>query len=165
MTNRVAEALDIVRRVCALGEYDSNVIGMAAEIIAEDVFGMKRTPRGSKAIDGSWWCGESERTVQVKAWSEARVKRYREGTFFRVEENGAPDELLVLLVYSSKIGYEVLYRGPTNSIGRLEKGGLKRVIRLDSMKSSDEIARLLGGPAAQRGCPPDRPRSAGSARR
>jgi hypothetical protein len=33
--SRVTEALDIVKRAKALGDYDSNVIGMAAEIIAE----------------------------------------------------------------------------------------------------------------------------------
>jgi hypothetical protein len=141
---RVYEALDIVRRVCALGDYDSNVIGMAAEIIAESVYGMEKKSRGSRDIDGSWFCSQDRRTVQVKAWSEARVKRYRHGTFFRVDEASGADELLVLLVYSSKVGYEELYKGPTRAIGKLEKAGLKRAIRFDSLKSREAIAAMLG---------------------
>lgn len=143
MTDRVKEMLDIVRRVCALGEYDSNIIGMAGEIIAEDMYHMTKMSRGSKGIDGTWLCGTDKRTVQVKAWSEARVKRYRHGTFFRVDEIDQPDELLILLIYSSKIGYVELYKGPTKNIGRVEKGGLTRVIRFDSIKSPADIEQLI----------------------
>src|SRR5436190_960968 len=101
---------------------------MAAEIIAEDVYAMRRVQRGNRTIDGTWWEGADQRTVQVKAWSEARVKRYRHGTFFRIPVASAPDDLLVLLVYSSKAGYDVLYKGPTTNVGRIEKNGVNRVI-------------------------------------
>lgn len=141
--DRVMEVLDIVSRVSKLGEYDSNVIGMAAEIIAEDVFKMTKVKRGSKTIDGYRFSGETRRTVQVKAWSEARVKRYRSGTLFRVREIDAPDDLIVLLIYSSKPKYEVLYNGPTRAIGKLESSSSRRVVRFDAMRSRAEIEELL----------------------
>ena len=144
MTDRIAEVLDIVRRACALGEYDSNVIGMAAEIIAEDAFGMTKVSRGSKDIDGYWSRGNEPRTVQVKAWSEARIRKYRLGTFLRISETSPPDDLLVLLIYSSKASFEVLYNGPSNEVGYIEKNGLNRVIRLDAMRPTHKLDSLIG---------------------
>ncbi len=141
--NRVTEALDIVVRVAALGDYDSNVIGMAAEIIAEDIFGMTKASRGKKDIDGLWKTGEETRTVQVKAWSEARVKKYRAGTFLRVKEVSASDDLLVLLIYCSKPDYAVLYHGPTKAVGYIEPSGASRAIRFDTMKTRDEVQQIL----------------------
>jgi hypothetical protein len=144
--DRVLEVLDIVSRASKLGDYDSNVIGMAAEIIAEDIFKMTRTKRGSETIDGYWFSGEARRTLQVKSWSESRVKRYRSGTFFRINEEDAPDDLIVLLIYSSKPKYEVLYNGPTRAVGRLEhssKYGTRRVVRFDALRSRTEIDTLL----------------------
>lgn len=144
--NRVSEILDIVVRVFKLGEYDSNVIGMAGEIIAEDVFGMRKTSRGKKAVDGYWKCGDQERTVQVKAWSESRVKKYKDKTFFRINGSMPPDELLVLLIYSSHAGYEVLYKGPTNAVGYIgvsKKYGECRVVRFGAIRSRAEIQQLL----------------------
>lgn len=140
---RVTEILDIVRRVCALGEYDSNIIGMAAEIIAEDVFGMTKVSRGTKDIDGYIMLDESKHTVQVKAWSEARIKRYKFGTFLRLKVIGEPDKLLVLLIRNSKAGYEVIYDGSPKDVGYLETNGKSRVIRFDAMKSKVEIQNLL----------------------
>ncbi len=144
--DRISEVLDIVRRASLLGDYDSNVIGMAAEIIAEDNFNMVKATRGKKALDGYWFSEDTKRTVQVKAWSEARIKRYKAGTFFRISDDDAPDDLIVLLIYSSKPKYEILYNGPVRKIGRLEqskKHGVRRVIRFDSLKSDDEIEKLL----------------------
>jgi hypothetical protein len=144
--DRVMEVLDIVCRASKLGDYDSNVIGMAAEIIAEDIFKMTKMKRGSKAIDGYWFSDEARRTVQVKAWSEARVKRYRSGTFFRISEKDSPDDLMVLLIYSSKPKYEVLYKGTVQAIGKLEnssKYGVRRVVRFDALRSKAEIEELL----------------------
>lgn len=140
-SERVLHALDIVRRATALGDYDSNVIGMAAEIIAQDEFGMEKAPRGSKQIDGYWNTPAGRRSVQVKAWSEARIRTYRNGTFFRIDEVGAPQDLLVLLVLGS--GYEVLYNGPRDQAGKIEKGGAKRVVRFDHLKSRAYIDRLV----------------------
>ncbi len=93
--SRIEEALDIVKRAKALGDYDVNVIGMAGEIIAEDRFGMSKTAVGSKTIDGYWRSQEEPRSVQVKGWSDARVRRYRGGTFFRIPVESGPDDLLV----------------------------------------------------------------------
>ena len=140
---RVAEILDIVRRVCALGEYDSNIIGMAAEIIAEDVFGMTKVSRGTKDIDGYIVLDELRHTVQVKAWSEARIKKYKFGTFLRIKTVGEIDKLLVILVRNSKLGYEVIYNGSPNDVGYLERDGKNRVIRFDAIKSRVEIQTLL----------------------
>ena len=142
--DRVAEALDIVRRAYELGGYDSNVIGMAAEIIAEEVYGMHKAPRGTRAIDGTWAIDGQNHTVQVKAWSEARILTYRRGTFLRLPVEHGPDRLLLLLVRTSKNGYEELYNGPAASCGRIERNGRTRVVRLDSVKSMPEIERLLG---------------------
>lgn len=139
---RVKEALEIVNRVCSLGEYDSNVIGMAAEIIAEDVFGMQKVSRGSKDIDGFWVKDGVNRSVQVKAWSERRVVRYKHGTFLRLKEQSLPDDLLLLLIYSSTPGYEVLYNGPANLVGYVESRGT-RAIRLDVVRTGDEITQIL----------------------
>lgn len=100
--DRVTEVLDIVSRVSKLGDYDSNVIGMAAEIIAEDEFKMTKMARGAETIDGYWFPDLTRRTVQVKAWSEARVKTYGPGTFFRINEEDGPDDLIVLLIYRLK---------------------------------------------------------------
>jgi hypothetical protein len=144
--DRVSEVLDIVSRVSKLGNYDSNVIGMAAEIIAEDKFEMTKAERGTQTIDGYWFSGLTRRTVQVKAWSEARVKKYRSGTFFRINEQDAPDALIVLLIYSSKPKYEVLYNGPARAIGQLEHStqhGIRRIVRFDSLRSRAEIEKLL----------------------
>ncbi|MGP8154032.1 MAG: DUF6998 domain-containing protein [Smithella sp.] len=144
--DRVSEVLDIVSRVSKLGDYDSNVIGMAAEIIAEDIFKMTKAKRGKKTVDGYWSSDKTQRTVQVKVWSEARVRRYRSGTFFRIVEEDAPDDLIVLLIYSSKPKYERLYNGPARAIGKLEhssKYGIRRVVRFDVMRPKTEINKLL----------------------
>lgn len=144
MTNRVQEALDIVCRVARLGAYDTNVIGMAAEIIAEDMFGLRKTARGTRDIDGTWMSGGKEKRVQVKAWSEERVKRYGRGAFFQIPEGPhGPDELLVLLICSSQPRYEILYQGPAREVGRVEENGHTRAVRLDSMKTQQEIDTLL----------------------
>jgi len=146
MTDRISEVLDIVRRASLLGDYDSNVIGMAAEIIVEDYFKMTKTTRGKKDIDGYWFSDSAKRTVQVKAWSESRILKYRAGTFFRINEDNAPDDLIVLLIYSSKPKYDVLYNGPVAQVGKLEnssKYGIRRVIRFDSLKPKHEIEEIL----------------------
>lgn len=145
MKERVAEALDIVVRCSRLGEYDSNVIGMAAEIIAEEDFEMTKTPRGSRDVDGLLFLDGNEQTVQVKAWSESRIKRYRHGTFLRLNETALPDVLLCLLIYCSKPGYEVLYNGSPSMVGYVERTRPTRAIRFDSMLERDKIDLILAG--------------------
>lgn len=142
MIDRVSEVLDIVRRVCSLGEYDSNVIGMAAEIIAEDIFRMEKWSRGSKSIDGLWTKDNLGRTVQVKAWSENRVKRYRMGTMLRTNAISSPDDLLLILIFTSKAEYQVLYNGPTNSVGYVETSGLTRLIKLKDLNPDFDLNLL-----------------------
>jgi hypothetical protein len=141
--DRVIEILDIVQRVAALGNYDSNTIGMAAEIIAEDVFGMQKVMRGTRDIDGFWMVDDLRKTVQVKAWSEARVKRYKSSTFLRLKVGSEPDKLLVLLVRNSRAGYDVLYDGSPLDVGYVEKSGLTRAIPFRAMKSIAEIKQIL----------------------
>lgn len=142
-TPRVSEALDIVRRVCNLGDYDSNVIGMAAEIIAEDVFGMKKVSRGRRDIDGVWLRDGALRTVQVKAWSERRVGRYRANTYFDVKESTASEDLLVLLIYSSRVDYKVIYRGLTRNIGNISTSGVQRRVHIRSMLPPEDLHNFL----------------------
>ncbi|MCC3158654.1 hypothetical protein LJ737_15510 [Hymenobacter sp. 15J16-1T3B] len=129
MNERVAKVLKIVQLAVELGEYDSNVIGMAAEIIAEEDFGMTKASRGAEGADGRWVKENTERTVQVKAWSEERVKDYGISTDFRIYDKNAADDLLVLLVYSSKPQYRVLYNGPVNKVGRREEKWARRRIQ------------------------------------
>ena len=143
MNDCVAEVLDIVVRSARLGNYDSNVIGMAAEIIAEEDFGMTKSPRGSRDVDGSLFRDGKNHTVQVKAWSESRIRRYRHGTFLRLKETALPDVLLCLLIYCSKPGYAVLYNGSPTLIGYVEKTRPSRAVRFDSMQTRDEIDLIL----------------------
>jgi len=126
--SRITEALNIVRRAKALGGYDVNVIGMAGEIIAEDHYGMSKTSVGAKSIDGYWKLNGVERSVQVKGWSDARVRRCRGGTFFRIPIQDGPDDLLVILFMAEKEEYEVLYHGPAEAVGKPEKNGRTKVV-------------------------------------
>ncbi|CAN5623395.1 hypothetical protein BH24ACI3_BH24ACI3_10600 [soil metagenome] len=146
--NRLQNVLDLVVNASRIGKYDSNVIGMAAEVIAEEVFGMIKAPRGTRDVDGHWYVDGLQHTVQVKAWSEDRVTRYRQGTYLRLKEDFLPDVLLCILVYCSKPGYEILYNGSPKSVGRVEKNRPSRVIRFGDMKTKNEIMsilRALGG--------------------
>ena len=74
---RIPTALHIIRLASQLGDYDSNVVGMAAEIIAEDRFGMRRVLRGTRDIDGFYQEAEAQRSVQVKGWSSSDRKSTR----------------------------------------------------------------------------------------
>ena len=132
-----------MKRAKALGDYDVNVIGMAGEIIAEDQFGMSKTTVGSKTIDGYWRPRGESRSVQVKGWSDARVRRYRSSTFFRVPSEGGPDDLLVILFLAAKMEYVILFNGPTNSVGVMEKNGKTKVVRLDHLIAPDGLMELL----------------------
>ena len=87
--------------------------------------------------------------MQVKAWSETRIRTYRQGTFLRLNKSCKTDDLLVLLVYSSRPHFEVLFRGPIATIGRVEKSGAQRIAFKD-MKRPDEIQKLLSTPRARR---------------
>jgi hypothetical protein len=143
--SRVTKALEMVVGAYELGQYDSNVIGMAAEVIAEEEFGMKKAPRGMKDVDGTWFRDGRDHTVQVKAWSEDRVKTYRQFTYFRLRENALPDVLLCILVYCSKPGYEIIYNGSPRDVGYVEKNGRDRVIRFSHMRTPEEVASILRG--------------------
>lgn len=143
--NRILKALEMVVGAAELGQYDSNVIGMAAEIIAEEEFGMIKAPRGSRDVDGNWFKDGRDQTVQVKAWSEERLKKYRQFTYFRLRETSLPDVLLCILVYSSKRGYEVIYNGSPSEIGYVEKNGRDRVIRFAHMRDPEAVASILRG--------------------
>ena len=130
MTERTLKALEIVRLAAELGDYDSNVIGMAAEIIAEEEYGMTKAKRGQKDVDGTWFVGDAQRTVQVKAWSESRVKKWDNSTFLSLKTGELPHDLLLLLIFSSKKEFLVLYNGPVNAVGKLDKSGSKRKVQL-----------------------------------
>jgi len=140
--DRINEALDIVKRAKALGDYDSSVIGMAAEIIAEDQFGMIKASTGKKDIDGYWYKENKEISVQVKAFSSGRVSRYKGGTFFRVPVDGS-DFLIVILIYSSEAKYDVLYNGKTSEAGVIENNGTKRIVKLNTLKTKEEVKAIL----------------------
>ena len=141
MENRINEALDIVRRAKALGGYDSNVIGMAAEIIAEEEFGMKKTAPGAGKSGGRLPGGES---VQIKGWACARVQEFEAETFFRLPVNGA-EKLLAVLIYSRLAEYEILYFGESEKIGAVEtvRGREIRRVSLGMLKTGEEINAIL----------------------
>ena len=140
--DRVSEALDIVKRAKSLGDYDSNVIGMAAEIIAEDRLGMLKASSGTKNVDGHIFRNGKKVSVQVKAFSSGRVLRYKGGSKFRVPENGS-ELLIVILVYSNLSEYEILYEGSSSGIGKLERNKSTKVVQLNQLKSSSEIEAIL----------------------
>ena len=146
--SRLKNALDLVVNAAQLGNYDSNVIGMVAEVIAEEEFGMEKTPRGSRDVDGHWYSDGRKQKVQVKAWSEARVRKYKQFTYFRLREAALPDELLCILVYCSRPDYKIIYKGSPSAVGYVEKNGRDRVIRFGDLMSKDEIESLLGDLAA-----------------
>lgn len=141
--NRIAESLEIVKRAKALGNYDCNVIGMAAEIIAEEQFGMSKVSTGTKTIDGYWSVNGSIETVQVKGWSCSRVARYKGGTFLRIPVVNPPDNLLIILFYSRLGEFEILYSGRANTVGKSEKNGKTKVVSLNSIKTPSEVSRIL----------------------
>lgn len=147
MKERVAKALEIVKLATELGEYDSNVIGMVAEIIAEEDFGMTKVEKGKQGIDGRWIRNGSERTVQVKAWSEGRLRRYKASSELRIKDAKAADDLLVLLIHSSEAKYQVLYQGPIEAVGYREEKHSRRRIQFGGSKRpgmmSHEEARAI----------------------
>lgn len=134
MNERVKKVLEIVQLATELGEYDTNVIGMAAEIIAEEDFGLIKAKRGQHGVDGRWRRDGKERSVQVKAWSEARLRRYKASCDFRINDKNAADDLLVLLIHSSKASYEVLYQGPVTAVGYREEEHNRRRIQFGGNK-------------------------------
>ena len=142
MKDRVKEALDIVRRAKALGDYDSNVIGMAAEIIAEEEHEMTKAPVGTRDIDG---CLPNDKTIQVKGWSCSRVLTYRGGTFFRIPPVGGADMLMVILIYSRLAEYEVLYFGKSDDVGEIGslRGKQERRVSLRNLRDEGEINCIL----------------------
>lgn len=155
MKERVKKALKIVQLAAELGEYDTNVIGMAAEIIAEEDFGLTKAKRGQQGVDGRWKRAGIERTVQVKAWSEARLRRYKTSCELRISDKNAATDLLVLLVYSSKLEYAVLYEGPVDRVGyreeeykrrRIQFGGTKRAGLMPNEQAKAIVAGLPSVP-------------------
>jgi hypothetical protein len=115
LPKRVIEALDIVRRACLLGDYDSNVIGMAGEIIATEVFGIRRAKRGTQSIDG-WLDNQS---VQVKTCGQSRLQEYKKGVKITLSARHTSDRLLIFFIPNSGESYHVLYDGRTAEIGTI----------------------------------------------
>ena len=111
---------------------------------------MTKTKRGQKDVDGSWLVEENSRTVQVKAWSEKRVKDCRDDTKLRLKLANPPDDLLVLLVHSSERKFTELYKGPASEVGNIEvlkgvqfrKVSLRHLIAALSQSVQDEIYLL-----------------------
>jgi hypothetical protein len=126
--NRVTRALRIAKLAHSLGNYDTNVMGMAGEVIAEEIFGMAKAAKQSKDVDGHIMMDGAARSVQVKTMSCERLATYGGGAKFRVSEGSHPERLLVLIVFSQLGKYEVAYHGPTEAVGKVEvvRGVLQR---------------------------------------
>jgi uncharacterized protein DUF6998 len=118
--NRVTRALRIAKLAHSLGNYDTNVMGMVGEVIAEEIFGMTKTSRQTKDVDGHIMIDGAARSVQVKTLSCERLATYGGGAKFRVAEGSHPERLLVLVVFSQVGKYEVAYNGPTGAVGKVE---------------------------------------------
>lgn len=69
---RLAQVLHANSIIRSLGDYDSAIVGVVGEIYAETHLGMKKAPRGEKAIDG--YIGE--RSVSIKAKESDKPGRY-----------------------------------------------------------------------------------------
>lgn len=147
--DRIAEALDIVRRAKRLGDYDSNVVGMAGEVIAEQAFGMRKSSAGSQNVDGYWGDASARRSVQVKSWSSTRVARYGGAVFCTVRASKHADDLVVILIFCEEMAYEVLYSGPADRVGRLRDSGKERYIRLDDLAEGERLAQIQSRCVAQ----------------
>lgn len=127
---------------------------------------MAKVARGTRDVDGTWMKDGLNRTVQVKAWSERRIQRYKRGTFLTLKEATLPDDLLLLLIYSSKPGYEILYKGPANGVGVVDPRGI-RVVKFSAIKTHEEIVHILSqfetSTESQASLPrPERPRHSGT---
>jgi len=145
--NRVTRALRIAKLAHSLGDYDTNIMGMVGEVIAEEIFGMTKTLRQAKDIDGHVMIDGSARSVQVKTLSRERIASYGGGAQFRIAENSHPERLLVLIVFSQARKYEVAYNGPAALVGKVEivDGQQRRGICVHHLfaERRDELALLL----------------------
>ena len=119
-THRVRRALRIVALARSLGDYDTNVLGMVGEIIAEDLLKLKKAPKQSKDIDGHYFHKDNQVSVQVKALSTSRIARYGGGVKFRISADIHPQHLVVLLVFRKRPAYIMLYQGPSQEVGKTE---------------------------------------------
>jgi hypothetical protein len=140
--DRIREALDIVYRAKMLGNYDSNVVGMAGEVIAEEALGMQKASAGMRNIDGHRLIDGTARTVQVKSWSSTRVARYGAPVFCTMRADQQADDLVVILVYCEEREYEVLYDGPSTAIGQVRSQGT-RYVRLDDLAQGDRLEEIV----------------------
>lgn len=118
--DRISRALRIAKLAHSLGEYDTNVLGIVGEVIAEERFGMRKASKQSKDSDGHVLVDGVARSLQVKTLSSSRIAAYRGGAKFRVAHGVHPEYLLVLLVFPLFCTYEVLFYGPASSVGRAE---------------------------------------------
>ena len=141
MMEPVKQALAQIQVAEWIGNDPRRAIGNAAEVIAVYDFGMKRAPTNTPVIDGHLPDGQ---TIQVKGWSCSRIQKYYKKTFFRVPVKGA-DMLLVILIYSKLLEYEVLYFDKPDNVGEigLLYGEQERRVFLRNLKETGEIHRIL----------------------
>ena len=137
----VKQALAQIQVAEWIGNDPRRAIGNAAEVIAVHDFGMKKAPTNTPVIDGHLPDGQ---TIQVKGWSCSRIQTYGDGTFFRVPVEGA-DMLLVILIYSQLLEYEVLYFDKSDKVGEIGSlhGKPERRVFLRELKNAKEINRML----------------------
>jgi hypothetical protein len=69
---RLQKAIDANEIVRSLGDYDSAIVGVLGEVYAEEIFGMKKAPRGTKGIDGYI----RNQSVSVKSKESDKTGRY-----------------------------------------------------------------------------------------
>jgi hypothetical protein len=149
---RVRNVLVIARQLRELCEsggepYDCNIIGIAGEIIAEELFAMKRATRQTRHIDGWIDINGVNRTIQVKSISSSRIRKHRGLVTFKISTSPSPEMLLVVVVLD-KIGtFEIAYFGEANLVGAKPQSinGKRRAITLNNLfvDREDNLKDLL----------------------
>src|SRR5438552_1854733 len=103
MNARVRRVLRIARLTRGLGpDYDCTIVGVAGEVIAEEILGMKKAPRQSRGVDGHIQSNGRNESVQVKSLSSGRVRKSREQATFKICSDPSPDRLVVVVVHDKQ---------------------------------------------------------------
>lgn len=146
MNHRVEIALKIVKLAHSLGsDYDSNVIGLAGEVIAEEFLGMKKAKRQSRDIDGHIETIEGRQSVQVKTLSSLRIRKHGGTVKVRVAASKELTRLAVILIFPERGEFAILYDGLTQNVGKIEivKGIERRGITVSELHSDSVVLSAL----------------------
>ncbi len=147
LMNRVKRVLRIHQLAHSLGVYDSSIVGMAGEVIAEQDFGMMRTKRQNPGFDGYVIVNGMSETMEVKSLSTSRLRQHGGKATFKVSKTSEPVHLLVLAIFEKQSKYEVLFHGRTSTVGNPSRTNksTRRAIRVEELfvGREAELQKLL----------------------